>query len=68
MSGIRNRPLNLNMQQVIDRIVLDGKLSRQEYFHLTTTMLSEYHITDEERRQLNRIFDSIQMGQLKFSD
>lgn len=56
------------MQQVIDRIVLDGKLSRQEYFHLTTTMLSEYHITDEERRQLNRIFDSIQMGQLKFTD
>ena len=68
MASTRERVSNLNIHKIVGRILLSGQLSRQEYVHLITTMLSDYHITDEERPQLNRVFDSIQSGQIKFVD
>jgi len=68
MASTRERGSNLNIHKIVERILVSGQLSRQEYVHLITTMLSDYQITDEERPQLNRVFDSIQSGQIKFVD
>lgn len=68
MASTRERVSNLNIHKIVERILVSGHLSRQEYVHLITTMLSDYQITDEERPQLNRVFDSIQSGQIKFVD
>ncbi|HEY9691218.1 MAG TPA: hypothetical protein V6D15_03390 [Oculatellaceae cyanobacterium] len=66
MASTRERVSNLNIHKIVERILLSGQLTRQEYVHLITTMLSDSHITDEERPQLNRVFDNIQSGQIKF--
>ncbi|MBD1840703.1 hypothetical protein H6F78_06025 [Coleofasciculus sp. FACHB-64] len=68
MAWTRERQSNLQIQQMVDRILSAGQLTRSEYLHLTTAILSDYLVTDEERRQLNRIFDNIQTGHLKFVD
>jgi hypothetical protein len=68
MASTRERVSNLNIHKIVERILSSGQLSRQEYVHLITTMLCDYHITDEERPQLNRVFDNIQSGQIKFVD
>ena len=65
MASTRERQPNLNVQQMVDQILSAGQLSRQDYLNLTTVILSDYNVTDEQRRQINRIFDEVQTGQLK---
>lgn len=68
MAGTRERQSNLNIQQMVNQILAARQLSRQDYLYLTTAILSDYNVTDEERRQLNNIFDNLQTGYLKFVD
>ncbi|HEY9798477.1 MAG TPA: hypothetical protein V6D30_22785 [Leptolyngbyaceae cyanobacterium] len=68
MASTPQRPSNLNIQPIVDQILLGGQLSRQEYLQLTTAILSDYNVTDEERRQINSIFDEVQTGRLKLVD
>ncbi len=68
MAGTRDRQSNLNIQQMVNQILAARQLSRQDYLYLTTAILSDYNVTDEERRQLNNIFDNLQTGYLKFVD
>jgi hypothetical protein len=65
MAGIKERQSMLNVQQTVDQIMTASQLSRQEYLQLTTFILSDYNVNDEERRQINRIFDDVQIGKLK---
>jgi hypothetical protein len=59
---------NFGIYQMIDRIMSSGKLNRRDYLLLTSTLLSDEKITEEERHQINRIFDHVQVGRLKFID
>lgn len=68
MPWTRERQPNPNLQQMVDRILSAGQLSRQEYLQLTTAILSDYLVTDEQRHQLNQVFDNIQTGHLKLID
>lgn len=63
----QNKP-NLIIYQMVERITASGKLSRRDHLLLTSTLLSDDKITEEERHQINRIFDHIQIGRLKFVD
>jgi hypothetical protein len=54
--------------QMVERIIATGHMNRQEHLQLTSAILSDYRITDEERRQINRVFDYIQTGRLKLVD
>ena len=58
---------NLPLDRLIDRILGSGHISRQEYLHLASVLLSNQKATDKERRQINRIFDSIQTGRVKLT-
>jgi hypothetical protein len=56
------------LKRIVDRIIVSGKMSRQDHKLLTSTVLASGDINDIDRRQINRIFDYIQTGQLKIID
>jgi hypothetical protein len=56
------------VKPVVDRILRSGKLSPQDHDLLTSVVLNRNDISEAERRQINRIFDHIQTGQLKLTD
>ncbi len=60
--------LNLTIPQAIDKILAVGQINRQEHLQLTSAILSDFNLTDEDRRQINRIFDYIQMGRMEIVD
>jgi hypothetical protein len=68
MAGTLQSQSSQTLQQIVDRIFNIGQLSRSEHLQLVTTILSDYKVTDEERSQINRVFDELQMGRLKFID
>lgn len=59
---------NSATKQLVDRILAVGQMTRQEYLHLTSMLLSASRMTDEERSQINRIFDQIHAGRTKLVD
>lgn len=59
---------NLTISQIVERIVSSGQLARREHLMLTSAILSDDQISEEERYQINRVFDYIQIGRLKFVD
>lgn len=67
MAGTIQRQPSQAIAQIVDRILNTGQLSRPEYLQLVTTILSDYNVTDEERSQINRVFDELQAGKLEFS-
>ncbi|MBW4670623.1 MAG: hypothetical protein KME60_25190 [Cyanomargarita calcarea GSE-NOS-MK-12-04C] len=56
------------VKRMVDRIIISGKMSRQDHKLLTSMVLASGDINDTDRRQINRIFDYIQTGQLKLID
>lgn len=68
MASTPQHQLNLNIQLLVEKILSEGKLSRQEYLQMTRAILSDYNVTEEESRQINRIFDDVQTGSLKLVD
>lgn len=68
MATSRERLSNINLQATIGKILAQGKLTRQEYFYLSTAMLSDRKVTYEERSQINRVLDKLLVGDLKLSD
>lgn len=68
MTRIVPRKSNSAVKQMIEQIFSTGEITRQEHLRLTSAILSEYELTDEDRRQINRIFDYIQVGRLKVVD
>ena len=59
------RKSNLVVKQMIEQIFSAKQISRQDHLKLISAVLSDYDLTDEDRRQINRIFDYIQAGRLK---
>ena len=59
---------NISINQTVDKIMELGQITRQEHLQLTSAILYGYHITDEQRHQINRVFDSLQMGSVKIAD
>ncbi|NEU75529.1 hypothetical protein PI95_023960 [Hassallia byssoidea VB512170] len=58
----------LAVKKIVDRILRSGKMSRQDHILLTSTVLAEGNVSEVNRRQINRLFDRIQTGQLKLID
>ncbi|MDZ7958872.1 MAG: hypothetical protein RMY34_13480 [Aulosira sp. DedQUE10] len=63
-----NSQTEIGVKQIVDRILSSGKMSRHDHSLLTSSILANGDITDGERRQINRVFDHIQTGQLKLLD
>jgi hypothetical protein len=63
-----NSPTEVAVKKMVDRILLSGRMSRKDHNLLTSTVFNHGDLSDEERRQINRIFDHIQTGQLQLVD
>lgn len=55
----------MSTKQIVDRIVRFGKMSPQDHSLLITTVFNQGDFKEEERRQINRVFNHIQTGQVK---
>lgn len=67
MRAVSGKP-DPTIKQLVDRIIASGQMTRQEHLNLTSTLLSEQRIGEQERIQINRIFDHVQTGRLKLVD
>ncbi|MDZ8051028.1 MAG: hypothetical protein RMX68_022785 [Aulosira sp. ZfuVER01] len=63
-----NSQSEIGAKEIVDRILASGMMSRQDHSLLTSTVLANGDINDGDRRQINRIFDHVQTGQLKLMD
>lgn len=61
-----NITMLMNIQQVCDRILMEGKLTRAEHMQLMTNCLNDALINKHERQSINQVLDEIQLGQLRF--
>ena len=60
-----NNQCQLSVKIIVDQIIASGKMSRQDHILLTSIVLADGGVGESERRQINRIFNQIQTGQLK---
>ncbi|HIK55670.1 MAG TPA: hypothetical protein IGS37_10970 [Synechococcales cyanobacterium M55_K2018_004] len=58
----------VGIQAVLERALAQGCISRREHLQLTSVILGNQWLTEDERRQINRIFDYVQTGRLKLVD
>lgn len=56
-----------HIEQSVNSILESGYLSRQEYFQLMNLFLSDFSVNDEQRSQMNRIFDELQRKRLQLT-
>ncbi|MBW4522428.1 MAG: hypothetical protein KME16_22465 [Scytolyngbya sp. HA4215-MV1] len=58
---------DLSIPVLVSQILSRGHITPQEHFHLTSTLLSNRRVTQDDRAQINRILDDLQMGRLKLT-
>ena len=56
---------SIKINEVVEQILESEQIRRLEHLQLTSAILSDKNITEDERRQINRIFDYIQTGRIK---
>ncbi len=62
-----NQP-QIKVQELIEQILESAQIRRPEQMELTTALLSDKYINEEQRREINRIFDQIQAGRITILD
>ncbi|WP_199245189.1 hypothetical protein [[Phormidium] sp. ETS-05] len=58
----------IKVKELIERILESAEIRRQEHMDLTTAVLADKYINEEQRREINRIFDQIQAGRITILD
>ncbi len=53
------------IHQMIEEILEINEITTQEHLQIANILLSGKNITDDERRQINRIFELIQSDRIK---
>lgn len=56
---------NPSIQDTVRRIISSGQITRREHLALTSALLSNQHLTDEDRLQINQVLEHTQLGKLK---
>ncbi len=59
---------DLTVQSLVKQVLGSRRITRKEYLQLVSTLLADPELSDEERRQINRIFDYIQINQVAIVD
>lgn len=56
------------LEVIVNRAMASGRMSRQDHLELASAVLADQKMSEPERRQINRLFDYIQLGRLKVVD
>jgi hypothetical protein len=62
------KQFGLSTKRIVDHVLQSKELNRQEHLYLASALLGGERLNDEERRQVNRIFDQVQNGQIRIVD
>ncbi|HEY9761029.1 MAG TPA: hypothetical protein V6D07_00815 [Trichocoleus sp.] len=52
--------------QLINRLIASRQITMSQYQEISTLVLADGMVDEQERRQINRLFDAIQNGVVKF--
>ncbi|WP_008316154.1 hypothetical protein [Leptolyngbya sp. PCC 6406] len=58
----------LTVNALVDQLIRSRKVTNEQYKHLYDLVLADGTIDEDERRQINRLFDAIQVGRVIIMD
>ncbi|NMF85861.1 hypothetical protein [Nodosilinea sp. P-1105] len=61
-------PSDCPLTQMVDCCIRDRCISQAQYRALSALVLADGVVDEQERRQINRLFDAIQTGRVKILD
>lgn len=67
MSAQTSKPKSL-VEQVIERIFFDRQITKADQNLLMSSLLSKKSLSDNDEKQINRVFDALQRGLLRVVD
>lgn len=59
---------NYVVKQLVNRVLVAKQVTREEHLQLTSSLLSEQRVTEDDRHQISHILDEIRLGRLKVID
>jgi len=63
--GLEDRQTTLNVVQFVEQLIASRQISYRQYHQLSAAILADGKVDEEERRQINRLFDAIQGGYIR---
>ncbi|MEO1590595.1 MAG: hypothetical protein AAFU71_04795 [Cyanobacteria bacterium J06632_22] len=57
-----------DVKKLVDRLIVTKRISYAQYKQLSTMVLADGTVDEQERRQINRLFDAIQAGAVRILD
>lgn len=64
----QNAHTDLDIEQLVDGYIAARSITYNQYRRLSAAVLADGTVDDTERRQINRLFDAIQVGMVKILD
>lgn len=61
-------PEPVSVAELVDQLIASRTISHREYQALYHTVMADGTVDETERRQINRLFDAIQVGMVKIID
>ncbi len=64
---IRTAPnkANSSIQALLERVVIEGYMTRLDHLQLASALLSDRRIDKDEHHQISLLFDQVQLGRIK---
>lgn len=56
------------LTQIVNRMIAARRITQGEYLQVSAVVLADGTVDEQERRQINRLFDAIQNGMVKIVD
>jgi uncharacterized membrane protein YebE (DUF533 family) len=61
----QEKKLTVDVSRLVEKIILSRQISYQQYHQLSAAIMADGRVDEEERYQINRLFDAIQSGQVR---
>lgn len=68
MRSHNSNKVQVTAQDVLAQVIAAGRVTHRDYLQLISMLLSDRAITDGDRREINRILESVQLGKVKLVD
>lgn len=56
----------VELSQLINQLIASRQITLHQYQDLAAAVMADGNVDEQERREINRLFDAIQMGAVKF--
>ena len=68
MGNYQNIPQRTEVTKFVDRLIATKRITYGQYQDLSNLVLADGTVDEQERRQINRLFDAIQEGNVRIVD